>query len=195
MKTRMLNFGKSVGRIELSGRKEMGKLRAGIILAMGLTPLATPLSADEVRVSLEEITVTARKVQESLQETPVSVTVISKETMDNLSFVNIGEIQNVTPNLQFNSGFSGSSAGANFFIRGIGQLDFISTSDPGVSLFLDGVYMARTVGAALDTADIERIEVLKGPQGTLFGKNTIGGAVNISTVKPGNETDIFLKRR
>ena len=150
---------------------------------------ANPALAQSAESSygLEEITVTARKIEERLQNTPVSVTVVTNETLNNLSMTSIGEIEAITPNLQFTSGFSGSSAGANFFIRGIGQLDFLSTSDPGVATFVDGVYLARTVGSAIDTADIERIEVLKGPQGTLFGKNTIGGAINITTAKPDNE--------
>lgn len=174
--------------------KTVGKLTIKKLLATAAfvtSPVAASAAAPEPStfVGLEEITVTARKISEDLQKTPVSVTVVSSEAINNFSMVNIGEIQAVTPNLQYTSGFSGSSAGANFFIRGIGQLDFISTSDPGVATFIDGVYMARTVGAALDTADIERIEVLKGPQGTLFGKNTIGGVINITTAKPGPELD------
>lgn len=149
--------------------------------------------SQENSYGLEEITVTARRIEERLQSTPVSVTVVTNETLNNLSMTSIGEIQNITPNLQYTSGFSGSSAGANFFIRGIGQLDFLSTSDPGVATFVDGVYLARTVGSALDTADIERIEVLKGPQGTLFGKNTIGGAINITTAKPDRELRGFVE--
>jgi iron complex outermembrane receptor protein len=150
---------------------------------------ANPALAEEPKSSygLEEITVTARKIEENLQTAPVSVTVVTNKILNDLTMTNIGDIQAITPNLQYTSGFSGSSAGANFFIRGIGQLDFLSTSDPGVATFVDGVYLARTVGSAIDTADIERIEVLKGPQGTLFGKNTIGGAINITTRKPDSE--------
>ncbi|MDA5193831.1 TonB-dependent receptor [Govanella unica] len=142
---------------------------------------------------LEEITVTARKLSENLQRTPVSVTVVSEKMIDTLSITNIGEVERLAPNVQFSQGFSGSSAGANFFIRGIGQLDFVATSDPGVGVFVDGVYMARTVGGALDTADIAQIEVLKGPQGTLFGKNTIGGAINIITKKPDENLKVMAE--
>lgn len=158
-------------------------------MVYGLFPLAVvaaEASAD-AGMALEEITVTARKMSENLQRTPVSVTVLSTKIIDQMSMTSIGEIDRLAPNVQFSQGFSGSSAGANFFIRGIGQLDFVATSDPGVGVFVDGVYMARTVGAALDTADVSQIEVLKGPQGTLFGKNTIGGAINVTTKKPENK--------
>lgn len=165
----------------------VGRLTTLTATAAAALMVAEPVMAAEGTYSLEEIVVTARKIEESLQTTPISVTVVSNKMISDLSMNNIGEIEAITPNLQFNNGFSGSSAGANFFIRGIGQLDFLSTTDPGVATFVDGVYMARTVGSALDTADIERIEVLRGPQGTLFGKNTIGGAINITTAKPNDE--------
>src|SRR6185437_12380607 len=89
---------------------------------------------------LEEITVTAQKVKENLQRTPVSDTVVTADTIDRIHMTDITEVAGVAPNVFANNGFSGSSAGANFFIRGIGQEDFISTSDPGVGLFVDGVY-------------------------------------------------------
>ena len=70
------------------------------------------------------------------------------------------------------------------FIRGVGQFDFLLTTDPAVGLYVDGVYLARTFGTNLELTDIERVEVLRGPQGTLFGKNNIGGAINITTLTP-----------
>lgn len=163
------------------------------VIAMSTVSMATPVLAADVAAptvasddgGLGEIVVTARRVRENLQETPIAVTAIGLETLDNLSITNIAQVYKLAPNLQFSAGPSGSGASANFFIRGIGQVDFIATSDPGVSVYLDGVYVGRTVGAALDTADIESVEVLKGPQGTLFGKNTIGGAINIRSAKPG----------
>src|SRR5690606_23277808 len=99
----------------------------------------------------------------------------------------INDVAQYTPNLQFTSGAGGITSSSNFFIRGIGQLDFITTTEPGVGTYLDGIYLARVTGAAIDLADIERVEVLRGPQGTLFGRNTIGGAVNIVTAKPSDE--------
>jgi len=174
-------------------RNMVGRLTTFTATAAAALMAAEPVMAESESFGLEEIVVTARKIEERLQNTPVSVTVISSKALSDFSMTSIGEIEAVTPNLQFTSGFSGSAAGANFFIRGIGQLDFLSTSDPGVATFVDGVYLARTVGSAIDTADIERIEVLRGPQGTLFGKNTIGGAVNITTAKPNDELKGFVE--
>ena len=82
---------------------------------------------------------------------------------------------------------SGSSATASVFIRGIGQNDYTLVTEPGVGIYVDGVYIACSVGGALDLVDIERIEVLRGPQGTLFGRNTIGGAISITPKKPNEE--------
>ncbi len=78
-------------------------------------------------------------------------------------------------------------------MRGVGQFDFALTVDPGVGMYVDGVYLARTVGANFQLADIEQIQVLRGPQGTLFGKNTIGGAINVTTRKPSGETAYSLE--
>ena len=138
---------------------------------------------------LEEVTVTARKREESLQDTPLSVTAISGTELA-LSQINSSQdLSNITPNLSFDSyaSASGSNAAASVFIRGIGQTDFVPTTAPGVGIYIDGVYMAQSIGAAFDFIEVQRIEVLRGPQGTLFGKNTIGGAVVIHTKKPANE--------
>jgi iron complex outermembrane receptor protein len=102
------------------------------------------------------------------------------------------KIDQVTPNLNFTVGTGGGGSTVNAFIRGVGETDFIVTTDPAVGLYLDGVYMARAFGANMELKDIERIEVLRGPQGSLFGKNSIGGAINVVTRKPGDETEAEL---
>lgn len=159
-------------------RAEAGMAAVGVLAALPV------LAAAQDGYALEEVIVTARKVEEDIQKTPVSVTALTGRTLDQLSVTNLAQIDHLAPNLQVSPGYSGGGTGANFYIRGVGQTDFIATSDPGVSLYLDGVYLGRTIGAALDTADIERVEVLKGPQGTLFGKNTIGGAINVISRRP-----------
>jgi iron complex outermembrane receptor protein len=135
---------------------------------------------------LEEIYVTARKREEGLQNTPISVSAFTGAGLDYRGVTNIGEISAFTPNLTFqnNPSFGGAGNTASIYIRGIGQKEFLPTVEPGVGLYVDGVYIARSVGAILDLIDIERVEVLRGPQGTLFGRNTIGGAINITTRKP-----------
>jgi iron complex outermembrane receptor protein len=140
---------------------------------------------------LEEVTVTARRFAESLQETPVAVSAFSGDALEARAITNLEEIGRYVPNMQFfPNGIAGGSSGQPF-IRGVGQFDFMITTDPGVAIYLDGVYLARSLGNLLDLVDVERIEVLRGPQGTLYGKNTIGGAINVVSRRPGNETELF----
>lgn len=138
---------------------------------------------------VEEITVTARRRAESLQDTPIAISAVSGEGIAARGLDNVTQIGDFTPNVKFNSSVpvSASNATAAIFIRGIGQNDYQLSADPGVGLYLDGVYISRGVGNVLDVLNVERIEVLRGPQGTLFGRNTIGGAVSVVTKKPGNE--------
>ncbi len=138
---------------------------------------------------LEEITVTARKREEGLQSTPIAISAFSGKSLEYRGVTNVGEIAQFTPNLSFqnNPSFGGASNSAAIYIRGVGQKEFLPTVDPGVGLYVDGVYIARSVGGILDLVDVERVEVLKGPQGTLFGRNTIGGAISITTQKPHEE--------
>ncbi|NOX49027.1 MAG: TonB-dependent receptor, partial [Gammaproteobacteria bacterium] len=135
---------------------------------------------------LEEITVTARKLEESLQDAPISVTALTRDDIRAASLEDISYIDRVTPNLWFQGGSrsGGTSNNAQVFIRGIGQFDFIPTADPGVGSYIDGIYLGRAVGGVFNLNDVERIEVLRGPQGTLFGRNTIGGAINVVTAQP-----------
>jgi iron complex outermembrane receptor protein len=135
---------------------------------------------------LEEILVTARKVEESLQAAPVAVSAFTAEMLDDLSATGVGDVAGFTPNLTRTSGPTGGNDGF-FFIRGVGQLDLNPAVDPGVATYLDGVYLGRIMGASFDTLDIARIEVLRGPQGTLFGRNTMGGAINVVTRDPGDD--------
>ena len=137
---------------------------------------------------IEEITVTARRREESLQDTPIAISAVSGQGLTERGLDNVTQIGDFTPNVKFNSSVpvSASNATAAIFIRGIGQNDYQLSADPGVGLYLDGVYISRGVGNVLDVLNIGRIEGLRGPQGTLFGRNTIGGAVSVVTKKPGD---------
>ena len=139
--------------------------------------------------ALEEIVVTAQKRTESLQDTPIAITAFTADGLADKGINDISKIASFTPNLVFDttSPIGGVSSGAAVFIRGIGNTDFSLTTDPGVGTYVDGVYVARSVGGVLDVLDVERIEVLRGPQGTLFGRNTIGGAINIISRLPADE--------
>ncbi len=138
---------------------------------------------------IEEMTVTARKREEGLQSTPIAISAFSGESLEFRGVDRVDGIADFTPNLSFDNSptFGGASNSAAIYIRGIGQKEFVPTVDPGVGLYVDGVYIARSVGGILDLVDVERIEVLRGPQGTLFGRNTIGGAISITTRKPNEE--------
>jgi iron complex outermembrane receptor protein len=136
--------------------------------------------------TIEEIVVTARKREESVQDVPISITAFSGDTLEARGITQIDRLAAITPNLvyQNNPGLSGAANSSTIFIRGVGQSDFLGSIDPGVGLYVDGVYIARSLGAVLDLLDVERVEVLRGPQGTLFGRNTIGGAVSLTSQKP-----------
>ncbi len=162
---------------------------ASFVLApsvMAQNAVQSDQAATSQNSGLEEITVTARKREEKLQETPISITAFSANGLEERAITRIDEIANSVPNLTIKSSVStsGNSSSASFFIRGIGQSDFLLNVDPGVGLYVDGVYIPRSIGGLLDLLDPERIEVLRGPQGTLFGRNTIGGAISITSQKP-----------
>ncbi|HEY3730524.1 MAG TPA: TonB-dependent receptor [Steroidobacteraceae bacterium] len=139
--------------------------------------------------SLEEIVVTAEKRSENIQEVPIAITAFSASDLASKGVTDLHGLTTLTPNVNLDEGspFSGSNSVLSASIRGIGQDDFAFNLDPGVGVYVDGVYLARTVGANQDLLDVERIEVLNGPQGTLFGRNTIGGAISIVTRTPGDQ--------
>ncbi len=134
------------------------------------------------RKRVEEIVVSARKRAELLEDTPVAVTVLGDTALRDSGVTRINQIQDLVPNMTFNPGLTGQAP--QIRIRGVGTTTAETAFDPGVGFYVDGVFMARAVGQLLSTIDIQQVEVLRGPQGTLFGKNTVGGAVNVTTVKP-----------
>ena len=157
-------------------------MRPLFLVGIGLTFLGTSVA----HAQLEEIIVTARKKEESLQSTPISIAVLTANSLEARQIDSSDQLTQVTPNLSFSSysPSAGNNASSQIFIRGVGQTEFLPTTDPGVGLYIDEVYMARSVGATLDFVDLQQIEILRGPQGTLFGRNTIGGAINITTHRP-----------
>jgi len=141
-----------------------------------------PLSASAQMV-LEEVVVTARKREETLQETPIAVTALSGENLEELGLRNISDLRKVVPNVDMYEG-NGASGTGNVFIRGVGARNTGVNFDSGVGIYVDGVYVSRPDGAVLDNVDLQSVQVLRGPQGTLFGKNTTGGAILYTTNKP-----------
>ena len=138
---------------------------------------------------LDEIVVTARRIEESLQDTPIALTAVTDAALEERGVEQITGVANIAPNVNFSYAgtSSGSDAAAVIFIRGVGQNDFTLVTDPGVGVYVDGVYLGRSIGSVLDVFDLKQIEILRGPQGTLFGRNTIGGAINLTTREIGDE--------
>ena len=132
---------------------------------------------------LDEIIVTAQKREESLQETPIAITAFSAQDLDNQRITNIMNLLNKVPSVTL-APWAGSRVTPNLFIRGMGNLNTQSTNDMATGIYMDGVPVGRGVGLAADIADLERVEVLRGPQGTLWGRNTTAGAINFITKRP-----------
>lgn len=152
--------------------------------------IAQTAAADDVGV--EEVVVTARRREESLKDVPVAVTAVSGERLAATGAVDITNLQQTTPNLTVQVA-RGSNSTLISFIRGVGQQDPLWGFEPGVGLYIDDVYVARPQAAVLDIFDVQRLEVLRGPQGTLYGRNTIGGAIKYVTAKIEGEPEIKLR--
>jgi iron complex outermembrane receptor protein len=142
---------------------------------------------------LEEVIVTAEKRAESIQDVPISIAAFDENTLEKMGVHDIKGLASKVPNLVINE-FTGSSTTVRLFIRGVGQNDVQVTQDPSVALYMDGVYIGSSVGTAFETADIRRIEVLRGPQGTLYGRNATGGAINLITNQADTEELAFRQR-
>ncbi len=141
---------------------------------------------------IEQITVTAEKREEDIQEIPVSVTALSSEALEEKGVTNVVDLGQAVPNVRIVSNI-GSPASTTVSIRGLTQGDPNAALQPAVGMYVDGAYISKIVGSNLDVEDLERVEVLRGPQGTLYGRNTIGGAVNFITKKPTDERSVTLK--
>ncbi|RZQ54381.1 TonB-dependent receptor [Pseudoalteromonas phenolica] len=161
-----------------------------IAAAMALTLASfssTSVMADEAKAEdkkIEAITVTATKRSQVIYEVPIAMSAFSGDDLDAQGISDITDVGKFVPNLNITGFSAGHNSSANPFIRGIGLQDHLITTDPGVSVYVDGVYLGRQVGQNWNLANIERIEVLRGPQGTLYGRNSIGGAINIITKQP-----------
>lgn len=160
-----------------------------LVMAISGAAVAQEPAGQPQSGGLADIVVTAQKRSENVQDVPVAITAFSGEAITQRGITGVQQLGALSPgvNLDETSPFSGSYNVLAASIRGVGQDDFALNVDPGVGIYVDGVYLARTVGANQDLMDVERIEVLKGPQGTLFGRNSIGGAISIVTTRPTDE--------
>lgn len=171
-------------------------LFAGVALVLPVQAIAQTEGSqqDSAGQGLGEIVVTARKRAENLQDTPISITALGAEEIESRGASDVTKVAGFAPNVTFEgpAPLSGSSSASLVFIRGVGQTDFNQLTDPGVGVYVDGVYLGRSVGQVLSTLDLERVEILRGPQGTLFGRNTIGGAVSVISKKPSRDFEGYV---
>src|SRR6202167_4858550 len=175
-------------------KHSIGSSACAVLLAAALnvqaqqTPPASPAAGAESG-SLEEVVVTAERREENIQNVPIAVSAFTADVMQERNLTDIHTLGNLTPGVNLDAGapFSGDRSVLSASIRGIGQDDFAFNLNPGVGVYVDGVFLARTIGANQNLLDVDRVEILKGPQGTLFGANTIGGAISITTHTPGDE--------
>jgi len=172
----------------------MALLTGVAIAAIGTPAYAQNTPADtEEAGGLTEIVVTADKRSTNLQQTPIAISAITSEQMELRQLNEVKDLGSIAPNVAVNGGTTNATA-AVITIRGIPTAaDETQGYDSPIGVYLDGVYLARSSAASFDVADIERVEVLRGPQGTLFGRNTTGGAVNFITKKPESEMGVRLK--
>ncbi|MEC7289219.1 MAG: TonB-dependent receptor [Pseudomonadota bacterium] len=167
-------------------------MKKALIRAVGMTALATAIATpamaqdsdgeDEAR-RLGPVTVTAQRVEENLQDTPVAVTALSADQIEDKQVLNIRDLTGQVPNINIATN-TGTASAARIFLRGVGEDESRGAVDQAVGIYVDGVYIGRSVGSLFDVVDLESIEVLRGPQGTLYGRNTVGGAIKLNSVRP-----------
>ena len=166
-----------------------------VAVSVALTANAQESQQQENQVEeerIEAITVTATKRSQVIYEVPIAMSAFNGEALASQGITDITDVGKFVPNLNITGFSAGHTSSANPFIRGIGLQDHLITTDPGVSVYVDGVYLGRQVGQNWNLNNIERIEVLRGPQGTLYGRNSIGGAINIITKQPNAEARTLL---
>lgn len=156
-----------------------GVLTGSIALVAGF---ASP-SLAQTGPTVDEVVITAQRFEETLRDVPISVAALDAERLEDLGVDDLKDITGQVPNLFINN-FNGRSDTVRLFIRGIGQNDVSLTQDPSVALYIDNVYVGSAIGSSFDSLDLERVEILRGPQGTLYGRNATGGAVNLISRPP-----------
>ncbi|MCR5869723.1 MULTISPECIES: TonB-dependent receptor [unclassified Sphingomonas] len=179
-------MGRGTSRAQGRAASSIAAIAAFLSFTAAAPALAQDAAEEASSAASDEIVVTARRREESLQDTPVAISAFSAETLQERQITQTQDLERITPSLQFKPAgqLSGNSASSVVFIRGVGQVDPTAAVDPGVGVYLDEVYLGRAVGGAIDFGDIAGVEVLRGPQGTLFGRNTIGGAILVRTQQP-----------
>ena len=162
---------------------------ASVALALGTAQTAWAAEKDD---QLEEVVVTAQFREQNLQDTPIAITAVTGEMMELRNQTNIFQVAAQAPNVMLSPQGQSNGTGLLAFIRGVGQTDFNYALEPGVGMYIDDVYYATVTGSNFDLMDLERVEVLRGPQGTLAGRNSIGGAIKMYSRKPQGDGSGFV---
>jgi len=170
----------------LSGFAALGTLLNGFVLAADAGPATEPPNP------LQEVVVTAQYREEKLQDIPIAITAITSQQIEEQGAQKLADILNTAPSVVFRQQSAAFGNSVTSYIRGFGQADFDPAFEPGVGLYVDDVYYPRLTGANFDLLDVERVEVLRGPQGTLEGRNSEGGAIRFVTKKPSDADDAYL---
>ena len=165
---------------------------AGSVSAQQATPASAPAANASAGEKIDTVVVTARRREELLQDVPGAVSVFSSAALEKSGIPDITGLADLTPNTTLKTSRATNTT-LTAFIRGIGQQDPVAGFEQGVGIYLDDVYLARPQGVLTDIYDLERIEILRGPQGTLYGRNTIGGAVKYVTRKLASKTEMSAK--
>lgn len=162
-----------------------------ILLSFSLLTIPSFTFSDEEESSIfDEVVVTARKREESAQSVPIPISALGGDRLEARNITEIQDITKLTPNLSFSAQGINSTV-TNVFLRGIGQSNWSETQDPKIGIYIDGVYLSRPQGGMVDLIDVDRVEVLRGPQGTLFGRNTTAGLIHIITKDPTESLEGF----
>jgi iron complex outermembrane recepter protein len=161
--------------------------------AQAADPPAAAKSADKNNDKISEIVVTAEYRAENVQNTPISITAVDSKMLDQRGVTNIMDLANSIPNVSMRQGGSGSGQSNQVFIRGIGQGDFLFAYSPRIASYVDGVYFSTVYGSTFDLLDIDHIDVERGPQGVLSGRNAAGGAINIVSKKPTGDGSGYME--
>ena len=170
----------------------VASLPLAAVLAAGATMAPKTAAAQASSASIEEIVVTARRREESLSDVPLSITALSGEELERIGISDLVAVGQAAPNVTLEVS-RGTNTTLTAFIRGVGQQDPVAGFEAGVGIYIDDVYLNRPQAAVLDIYDVERIEVLRGPQGTLYGRNTIGGAIKYVTKRLADEAEAKVR--
>ncbi len=163
-------------------RANRALLWATTVLSLAVPAMAQAQSADD------EIIVTARRREENQQDVPLAVSALGAEQLERANISSVNDLQGTAPNLIISQGPGSGSSTPVFAIRGLSQQDLTHLSDPSVSMYMNDIVVPRPIGGNVGLFDVESVQILRGPQGTLFGRNTTGGAVLVTTRTP---TDAF----